>query len=70
MNALILLAVYIVTTLIFLCIALTIGLATDRFLASMSSLIFVLDVALAMGLAWPVALWLTRNLPDDAAPTR
>lgn len=63
MNALILMAVYIVGVAAFELVAVGIGFVTDVIWPSWSMIIFLGTTAAAIWAAWPLALWLTRNLP-------
>jgi hypothetical protein len=63
MNALILMGVYIVGFAIFELTAVGIGFMTDAWVPAWSMIIFLGTTAAAFWAAWPVALWLTRNVP-------
>ncbi len=63
MNALILMGVYIVGFAIFEAMAIAFGFVTDAMVPAWSMIIFLGTTAAAFWGAWPVALWLTRNVP-------
>lgn len=63
MNALILMAVYIVDVVVFEFVAVGIGFLTDVMWPTWSMIIFLGTTGAAIWVSWPVALWLTRNVP-------
>ncbi len=63
MGALILMAVYIVGVAVFESVAVGIGFVTDAMWPTWSMIIFLGTTGAAIWIAWPVALWLTRNVP-------
>ena len=63
MNALILMIVYVVAVFVFESVAVGIGFVTDAMLPSSSMLIFLGTTAAVLWGCWPLALWLTRNVP-------
>lgn len=63
MNALILMAVYIVGVVVFESVAVGIGFVTDVMWPTWSMIIFLGTTGAAIWVSWPVALWLTRNVP-------
>ena len=63
MNALILIAVYVAGVAVFESVAVGIGFVTDVMWPTWSMIIFLGTTAVAIWVAWPLALWLTRNVP-------
>jgi hypothetical protein len=63
MSALILIAVYVGGVAVFESVAVGIGFVTDAMLPAWSMIIFLCTTAAAVWISWPLALWLTRNLP-------
>ena len=64
MNALILMTVYVVGVAAFEAVAVGIGFITDVMWPTWSMRIFLGTTGAAIWIAWPLARWLTRNLPS------
>lgn len=62
MNALLLMAVYVVSVVIFESAAIGVGFITDVMVPTWSMMIFLGTTGAALWGSWPLALWLTRNV--------
>ena len=61
MEGLILMGVYVFVAAIFGAGAVAIGFVADSMWAPISLIIFMIVAAGGLGLAWPIAVWLTRS---------
>ncbi len=60
MEGLILMGVYTLLAAVGEVVAIGIGVVTDRIDMGWSTIIFLINTGIALTVAWPVALWLTR----------
>lgn len=60
MEGLILMGVYTLLAAVGELIAIGIGIVTDRIDMGWSTIIFLINTGIALTVAWPLALWLTR----------
>lgn len=60
MEGLVLMAVYTVIAAVAEFIAIGVGFITDRIDMGWSTIIFLINTGIALTVAWPIALWLTR----------
>jgi Zn-dependent protease with chaperone function len=60
MEGLILMGVYVVIAAVAELVAVGIGFITDEINSGWSMIIFLINTGIALTLAWPLALWLTR----------
>ncbi len=60
MEGLILMGVYTLLAAAAELVAIGIGFITDKIDAGWSTIIFLINTGIALTIAWPVALWLTR----------
>jgi hypothetical protein len=60
MEGLILMGVYTLLAAGAELVAIGIGFITDRIDVGWSTIIFLINTGIALAVAWPVALWLTR----------
>ena len=60
MEGLILMGVYTLLAAVAELVAIGIGFITDKIDAGWSTIIFLINTGIALTIAWPVALWLTR----------
>ena len=61
MEGLILMGVYTLVAAVAESAAIGIGFVTDKIDSGWSMIIFLINTGLALTIAWPVALWLTRT---------
>lgn len=66
MEGLILMGVYVVVAFIFELGAVGIGFFADSMWPAMSLIIFMAFSAVSLGIAWPIAVWLTRSADQPA----
>ena len=60
MEGLILMGVYTLIAAVAESFAIGVGFVTDRIAMGWSTIIFLINTGIALALAWPLALWLTR----------
>jgi uncharacterized RDD family membrane protein YckC len=60
MEGMILMGVYVALAAVAELVAIGIGFITDKIDAGWSTIIFLINTGIALTVAWPVALWLTR----------
>lgn len=60
MEGLVLMGVYTLIAAVAEFVAIGIGFVTDRIDMGWSTIIFLINTGIALTLAWPLALWLTR----------
>jgi hypothetical protein len=60
MEGLVLMGVYTALAAVAELVAIGIGIITDRIDMGWSTIIFLINTGIALTVAWPVALWLTR----------
>ncbi len=60
MEGLILMGVYVLIAAVAELVAVGIGFITDQVSAGWSTIIFLINTGIALVVAWPLALWLTR----------
>ncbi len=60
MEGLILMGVYTLLAAVGEVVAIGIGVVTDRIDMGWSTIIFLINTGIALAVAWPLALWLTR----------
>ena len=61
MEGLILMSAYVVVAFIFELGAVAVGFFADKAWPAVSLIVFIAISAAGLGVAWPVALWLTRS---------